>query len=293
MRGRAFAPGHITGFFEIADGAREARKKGSRGAGVNLSLGVYTSVEVHAADRGSIDISINGKSSEAATTRRAVELLAGARRLRVKVDSQVALPVGQGLGMSAAGALSTALALGQALGRPVTHLEAGRAAHVAEIEERTGLGDVAAQLCGGWEMRVRAGFPPIGQVDRFLVPPQDIAVCVCGRPVSTRSVLTDRDGRKRISALGRSCMRRILAKPTLPNFFELSFMFAAGTGLAEEGALALAREVGERGLGMASVSMIGNSVFAVGQAEGLVKLMRPHGEVFLCRTATCGAGPVV
>jgi pantoate kinase len=254
---------------------------------------VYTSVEVQPAERRSIDISINGRRADASTTWRTVALLVGGRRLRVKVDSRMALPVAQGLGMSAAGALSTALALGQALGRPVTHLDAGRAAHVAEIMERTGLGDVAAQLCGGWELRVRAGFPPFGQVDRFLVPPRDVAVCVSGRPVPTRSVLTDRDSRKRISALGRRCMRRILEKPTLANFFGLSFEFASGTGLADEGALALAREVGERGLGMASVSMIGNSVFAVGKADGLVKLMRPHGEVFLCRTATCGAGPVV
>lgn len=293
MIAKAFAPGHITGFFGIFDRARDPLRRGSLGAGVNLTRGVLTSVDVCEAAEQGIDIRINGRSSKAGTTYRAVRHLIGRSRLKVIVESQVSLPIGQGLGMSAAGALSTALALGSALKNPRTHLQAGRAAHVAEIEERTGLGDVAAQVRGGWEVRVRPGYPPFGLVDRFLAPPEEMAICVSGRPVPTRSVLTDPVSRRRINRAGRECMRRMLGAPTMANFFELSLDFAARTGLAEERSLALANEIRSRGLGRASVSMIGNSVFAVGRIGEIADLMRPHGEVFLCRTDVCGAGPVV
>ena len=290
MRAKAFAPGHITGFFEILDGPRDPLLKGSRGAGVNLSLGVLTSVDVRKAPRQAINITLNGTRCEAATTLRAVRLLLGKRRLEVDVESRVELPVGQGFGMSAAGALSASLALGAVLG--IGHLEAGSAAHQAEIEERTGLGDVVAQLRGGWEMRLRPGYPPHGLVDRLLVPRQRIALCVCGDPVPTKGVLADPLKRNRICLAGHAAAGKLQAAPTLEEFFSLSRDFAKETGLAGEAALKLADDIVDAGLGMASVSMIGNSVFAVGNTNDIVRLMKARGRVFVCETDSCGAGPV-
>jgi pantoate kinase len=290
MRAKAFAPGHITGFFEILDGPRDPLRKGSRGAGVNLSLGVLTSVEVRKAPRQAVRITINGKRSEAATTLSAVRLLLGKKRLEVDVDSRVELPVGQGFGMSAAGALSASLALGAVVG--LGHLDAGSAAHRAEIEERTGLGDVAAQMRGGWEMRLRPGYPPHGLVDRLLVPSQRIALCVCGDPVPTKGVLVDPKKRKRICRAGHAAIGKLQEAPTMEKFFSLSRAFAKTTGLAGEAALRLADDIVDGGLGMASVSMIGNSVFAVGNINDIVRLMKHRGNVFLCATDSRGAGPV-
>jgi pantoate kinase len=287
MRAAAFAPGHITGFFEILDAPGDPLRKGSCGAGVNLSLGVLSTVEVQKAARQAIRIRINGKKADAATTLRAVELLIGKRMLDVEIESRSALPVGQGFGMSAAGALSTSLALGSLL--RLTHLQAGQAAHLAEISERTGLGDVAAQLRGGWEMRLRAGYPPHGLVDRFLAPKTNVALCVCGDPVPTKTVLADPVKRKRICRRGHQAMRRIRAAPTLEEFFSLALDFARSTGLAGERSLSLADEITERGLGLASVSMIGNSVFAVGRIPRLARLMRSRGRVNVCATDDCGA----
>jgi pantoate kinase len=192
--------------------------------------------------------------------------------------------------MSAAGALSASLALGPLL--QMTHLQAGRAAHLAEIEERTGLGDVAAQLRGGWEMRLRPGYPPYGLVDRFIVPNSRIALCVCGDPVPTKSVLTDPLKRRMIRLAGRNAMERIQETPTLEEFFSLSLEFAKRTGLAADGPLSLADEIINRRLGLASVSMIGNSVFAVGRIPDIARLMKGRGTVFVCATDMCGAGPV-
>ncbi|HHD16061.1 MAG TPA: hypothetical protein ENK47_05075, partial [Euryarchaeota archaeon] len=39
LRGNGFCPGHITGFFSIHDSGKDLLRIGSRGAGVNISLG--------------------------------------------------------------------------------------------------------------------------------------------------------------------------------------------------------------------------------------------------------------
>ena len=291
-RAKAFAPGHITGFFEICDRPVDPLRRGSRGAGVNLSSGVLTVVDAVESPVQSIDIRLNGKRAEAATTLRAVRELVGRKRLSVRIRSEMQLPVGQGLGMSAAGALSTSLALASVLGGGSTLLRAGAAAHRAEVLERTGLGDVAAQLRGGWEIRVRPGFPPYGLVDRFLAPEMAMAICVSGEPVPTKKALSDPAMRMTVNHVGRNCMKAMLAHPTLEKFFELSYDFSRKSGLASKESLLLVEEILTRRAGLASVSMIGNSVFAVGRISELRDIMNGHGRVFVCRTDLGGATAV-
>jgi len=293
MNGKAFSPGHITGFFEICDGPSDPLRKGSRGAGVNLSLGVLTTVEATDASGQTVDIRLNGEKARADTTRMAVRELIGRRKLRVKVRSDVQLPVGQGLGMSAAGALSTALALTTALKLQHSLHRAGEAAHTAEVLSRTGLGDVSGQVRGGWEIRVRPGFPPYGFVDRMLVSKKKLAICVSGEPVATKRVLGDPAMRRVINRTGRECMVEMLRRPTLDNFFSLSYRFARRTGLASKDSLVLVEEILSNNLGLASVSMIGNSVFAVGDIAGIRSLMKGRGRVYVCESDQCGATLVV
>jgi len=292
MNGKAFAPGHITGFFEIFDRPADPLRKGSRGAGVNLSLGVLTAVEARPSGRQSVDILLNGRKAPADTTLRAVRQVLGRRKLEVLVRSDFRLPVGQGLGMSAAGALSAALALSGALGLPQTLHQAARAAHSAEIASRTGLGDVSGQLRGGWEIRVRPGLPPRGFVDRMLAPDMPVAVCVFGEPVPTKGVLSDPAMRRSVNRAGRGCVVAMLRRPTLDNFFRLSKRFARLSGLASREALSLVEEIQKRRLGMAGVSMIGNSVFAVGDVPAIADLMKGRGRVFRCSTDSRGARAV-
>ena len=44
-QGEAFCPGHVTAFFEVVEDP-DPRRKGSRGAGLSLSLGVKTMARV-------------------------------------------------------------------------------------------------------------------------------------------------------------------------------------------------------------------------------------------------------
>src|SRR5688572_17216798 len=114
--GEAFCPGHVTAFFVVHDDPNP-RVKGSRGAGLSLSLGVRTLVRVRDAPRPSIDILVNGRRQKAEVTRWVVEKLVGSRSMEIKVLSETPLPMSQGFGVSAAAALSTALALDEALGQ--------------------------------------------------------------------------------------------------------------------------------------------------------------------------------
>lgn len=56
MKAAAFAPGHISGFFEPIYQNQNADRSGSRGAGINISLGATSQVTVKSSVDQTIDI---------------------------------------------------------------------------------------------------------------------------------------------------------------------------------------------------------------------------------------------
>ncbi len=269
---KAFAPAHITGFFIIHDG-EDPLKTGSCGAGLSLDDGAVT--EVTSSDR--TEIFLNGKPGEAATSLSIIRMLADRP---VRVDTRLQIPVGGGLGASAAGAVSTALALNQHLGLNKTMNELLYAAHFAEVTNRTGLGDVSGMSSGGIEIRLKPGVP--FAIDRIPVPPMYIYYVYFG-PLSTKSVLSDAREKAKINGVGRKCLKSLLDKPTFPEFMRLSRAFAVETGLISAKALDAVNAVESHG-GMASMAMLGDTVFATAP-DGLAEF----GEVR--RAAIDMAGP--
>ncbi len=282
MQAEAFAPGHITGFFEIVF-TDDPLSTGSRGAGLCLQLGARSKVVVEQATRQSIKVVVNGKRSEAAVTKSAVSKLLDNERLTVTISANLDLPQSQGFGMSAAGALSAALALSDILGRDMH--EAFEAAHVAEVENRTGLGDIAAVMTAGITVRIAPGLPPIGTVQRIDGAP-DVVLAVVGKKLLTKDILTDPAKRDAINRSGSEKVRLILEEPTLGRLMELSSEFAIETGLARKEVLDAVNAASK--LGSASMSMLGNSVFAVGDIEGLVRVLSEFGEVWVTKVDTRG-----
>jgi pantoate kinase len=282
----AFAPGHITAFFEIHDGHPDLARRGSRGAGVNLELGVLTHVRAARAPEQRIDVWLDEVPSEAAVTKQAVRNLLGKSALHVEVRSQVQLPVSQGFGMSGAGALSTALALAKALRLPKS--DAVIAAHKAEVEQRTGLGDVIAQVQGGIEVRTAPGLPPWGSCGRVMGE-AELVLCVLAGPLETRAVLGDAKARERIQKAGKAAMLAFQEKPTLQGLFRVGKQFSVDSGLATLDILKAIRVVELAG-GMASQSMLGHSVFAYGSEPGAIEAaLKGQGETFRVRIEPTGA----
>ena len=275
-RARAFSPGHITGFFEICDTSPNPYEQGSRGAGLNLSLGAFSTVEIIEEKKKRIDIILNGKYHGAPVTRYAVDRLLGKRNLHVVARVETQLPLGQGFGMSAAGSLSTTWALGHLL--HLSSKEVLVAAHCAEVELRTGLGDVAAMSVGGFEIRETPG---IG--GRILSFPCDKAIVatVVGPTVRTGDILGNSLFRKRICEEGRKCTNALLCSPSLPHFFELSKTFVTETRLASPRVLQVLSSV--RNYGHVSMCCLGNSLFALGENPKLGEELGRFGRVYCCR----------
>ncbi|RLG38378.1 MAG: hypothetical protein DRN91_02830 [Candidatus Alkanophagales archaeon] len=258
---KAYSPSHITGFFEIIRHESPLRT-GSVGCGVALEAGCVVEVRFsESIDERKHRILINGVETDAKTTKLVVERLAGKP---VIVDIKLEVPVGCGFGASAAGTLSTALALNELFSLKMSLNRLAQLAHVAEVTNKTGLGDIIAQSYGGVVIRLSPGPPGVGVVDK--IPCGSVEVgAVAFRELPTKEVLDDEDAKRRINEAGRRAMRDLMQAPSLENFMRLSKRFAYETGLvSERGKDAI--EAVEAAGGLASVAMLGDTVFAVGLA---------------------------
>lgn len=272
---RAFAPSHISGIF-IIDIKKDPIHSGSMGAGVCLEDGAITTV--HTAQETTIKI--NGATSEAATTLSAIRLLTARP---VLVETQLCVPVSAGFGASAAGALSATLAVNEALSLDHTFNDLANAAHVADVKNRTGLGDVAGMTCGGVDIRNYAGIPPVGRIDRIPCR-NEIVSWVSFGEISTRSVLSDEIRKKSINREGRLRLKELIRKPTLDNFFRQSLEFAKQIDLMSP-EVRDAIEAVEASGGFASQAMLGETVFAINDNGALSEF----GDVSLSRISHTGA----
>ena len=283
--GEAFCPGHATAFFEVHEDPNP-RAKGSRGAGLSLSLGVKTVARVREATRSSLDIIVNERRQKAEVTQRVVEKLTGPRSLEIKILSETPLPVSQGFGVSAAAALSTALALNEALGRGLPRDELVAIAHETEVECGTGLGDVVPASLGGMDLRWKPGAPGYSEVRTFPVQ-ADLLLAVLGQEIPTKNILRDAPKVAAINRVGGALVDEFSRSPSFERLFDLGNRFAEETGLASRTMLEVIRA--SRMFGRATMAMLGNSLFATGKSEQLASLYRKFGTLQRCEVDNEGA----
>ncbi len=273
--GKAFAPAHISGIF-IIDIKKDPIHSGSMGAGLCLDDGAVTTVQT----AQETTIKINGAVTEAATTLSALKLLTAKP---VLVETQVGVPVSAGFGASAAGAMSAALAVNEVLSLDLSFNDLANAAHIAEVKNRTGLGDVAGMTCGGIDIRKRAGIPPVGRIDRIPCRNEIVSWISFGE-ISTRSVLSDGIKKKSINKAGRLSLKELIKKPSLHNFFLQSCEFAKQIDLMSP-KVRDAIEAVEASGGLASQAMLGETVFAINDNGALSEF----GNVRMSRISNAGA----
>jgi len=283
--GEAFCPGHATAFFEVHEDP-DPRAKGSRGAGLSLSLGVRTVAKVREARRSSLDIMVNERRQKAEVTQRVVEKLTGSRSLEIKILSETPLPVSQGFGVSAAAALSTALALDEALGGGLPRDELVAIAHETEVECATGLGDVVPASLGGMDLRWKPGAPGYSELRTFPVQ-ADLLLVVLGQEIPTKSILRDAPKVATINRVGGALVDEFSRSPSFERLFDLGNRFAEETGLANRTMLEVIRA--SRMFGRATMAMLGNSLFATGNSEQLASLYRKFGTLQRCEVDNEGA----
>ncbi len=249
MKAKAYCPGHITGIFTIEDQEPDYAKKGSRGLGFCTELGA-TSEVTFTPGTGQINITVNGKKSDAPVTKMALQLMLPKLDLDITASIELQTPMCQGFGMSAAGTFATCLAAATALNIPEPMKESLTATHLAEIDMGSGLGDAVAMATGGFVQRLAPGIlhpdspgkqandaaPPRPNAIRLDTPDTEVLFCILGPKLSTKDIIQSAEMKDTISREGAKFLTLFDEKPDFDNFLTLSNKFARDTGL-------LAREI--------------------------------------------------
>jgi pantoate kinase len=273
---KAFSPAGISSFFEICDNAPDGapmtdfERIGSRGGGFVIQKGVHTQAEVTAAKGNTIEIYINGQlAPEAETTRTVAETLLAKthKKYAITIGHRVEVPIGAGFGSSAAGALSTALALSNALGLELTYNQLGRIAHATEVKCKTGLGTVGPIMLGGCILTVEPGAPGIGVIDRIPLSTDYAVVTGVFGSTPTKQVLSSPEKKEIINRWGKKTLEEILAEPSLENFLVCCREFAEKAGFMTERLRQLVHLAEKAGAIGAAQNMVGEAVHALTREE--------------------------
>lgn len=276
---QAFCPGHLTCAFQPFR-TGDPLESGSRGIGIRLGLGARARAEER--DDGDIRIRIDGVLSEAPVTRKAVEGVAGGRGFDIEIRN--GLPVSQGFGMSAAGAIAASLCVADVVGASAE--DAFRAAHSADVLCGGGLGDVDA-IASGFPVPVRMSPGFSGSVADAGIRIRGITLAVLGPKMVTGSVLSDPQVSDRIARAGSAAIEEFMSAPSEDMLYRCSGRFSSDAGLESPGiadALSRLRGEGYR----AGMCMLGNSVFTDAPEREARRILGRRVEVHSCRPYSGG-----
>ena len=268
-----FAPCHVTAFFVPNIQPKEPARTGSWGAGLCLGTGVVATVEAEEADQGKIEVTRRHADGDAKVTREALRQVLGDRPIHVDCEVVEGAPAGRGFGVSAASSLAAAFALARCLGEGRSL--AMKAAHLAEVRYRTGLGDVVSSFLGGAVLRTSPGIAPYGSQKR-LPAKGDVVALTMGDEIDTEALLRDEATMETVTEVGRECTEAVAENPSLEAIFDAGARFTQDAGLVDDGVLQAMRTAQEGGKAMAA--MLGNTLIAYGDTETLVDVLDRHGD---------------
>ena len=232
----------------------------SLGMGFTVSDGV----EARAVQHHNSTVYFNESEIEFPTVRAVVTGLAPTT---VRVDLRSELPLSSGFGLSGASALATAFAVNKLFSLGKSEEELAMLAHVAEVENLTGLGDVCGQYHGGCLAKLEEGHP-LAAVP-LPVEEQPIYYRYFG-PISTREILRDPIRKASINQAAERALvwiKEMAAQPStsvldFPSCISISKTFAVDSGLLEHAEVRDTIRHVEDGGGSASMIMLGNAVFS-------------------------------
>ena len=262
MNATAFAPGNVSGVFKIVRDD-DPRRMHSLGMGFTVLHGVTATVS----EAPGVEIAFNGEVFDFATVRDVVEALS---IHPVKVTLESSLPLSGGFGLSGASALATAYALNAGFELGLDERALGMVAHVAEVKNLTGLGDVCGQFRGGCLAKLVPG-DPLGAV--ALPIPEQAVFYRYFSPIVTSEILGD-PGRSAcindaadtaLSDIGRLADRGIAA---FGEYISVARRFSVESNLLlDPDVRRIIAEVEAAG-GAASMIMLGNAVFSTIAFDG-------------------------
>jgi pantoate kinase len=301
---KAFSPSGISSFFEICDSTpngspiSDPEKAGARGGGFGIQKGTTTKVTVSSVETNCIRVFINRKETpEAETTKLVAQMLLEQvdKAYDVTIMHKVDVPIGAGFGSSAAGALTTALALSRALDLSLTYNQLGKLAHVAEVKCKTGLGTVGALMLGGCVLTLEPGAPGIALLDRIPISADHVVVAGVFDLIPTKEVLSSPEKRRQVNKYGRKTLECILSEPSLENFLACCLSFAEEADFMTPRLRGLAKLAEKAGAIGAAQNMVGEAIHALTTLENVENMVHafkrvlPREKIIVARVDVQGA----
>ncbi|SVA84670.1 uncharacterized protein METZ01_LOCUS137524 [marine metagenome] len=247
---------------------------GSTGIGIILPQGVHCAVVKEQSEIKHNVVIRAGTSVEDPVTLRALELLGFANK-GLTVYLRHDLPLGSGFGISGASALAACMELEKNLDLCV------KAAHQAEVEFRTGLGDVIAiaesihtNIFPSIVVRQTPGYG--GETQSFPIG-EKFAVCISGVGRDTSEIITDK---KWIEIINSAALGIQISKPNIRSSIKIGRLFTEKSGLVNDN---ISHILDEMPIGsVSSVAHLGTSIVATSEdMTTLVEKLSEFGKVRL------------
>ena len=267
----SFAPGHISLTFAVWPDDNPL-KMGSTGIGLVLPKGVHCAVVDEQLASPKNRIICKGEEIDDPVTLRALEILGFADK-GLTVYMRRDLPIGFGMGISGASALSACLEVEKDIGKCIS------ASHQAEVEFKTGLGDVMAISKSLSEnifpaIAVRES-PGYGGTVRVTPADSKIVLCLSGLGRDTSEILNDPQWIKIINTASLGIQ---LSNASLRSAIKIGRLFTEKTGLVNEN---ISEMLGKLPMGaVASIAHLGTSIVATSNdITSLKEALSDYGEV--------------
>ena len=267
---KAFAPGNISGLFKIIAN-KDPAKMHSLGWGFTISDGV--TVSATRASNDTTQIRFNRETIDFPTVFSALRDLTDTP-IDVGIISN--LPLSSGFGLSGASALAALIAANQLFNLGKTQHELAMVAHVAEVRNLTGLGDVCAQHNGGCLVKTRVGHP-LSAISIDL-PPTPVHWRHFGK-IRTSKILADHKRHQRINNAADKALaliqNTVSNNPSinLSDLIPLALDFAESSGLLVDEHVKNSISQAQSNGGVATMIMLGNAVFSTAPFSGSTKTM--------------------
>ena len=267
----SFAPGHISLTFAIHSNS-DLLKMGSTGLGIVLPQGVYCSIiDEKRVEKENI-IFVENKILDDPVVSRAIELLGyGNKGLSVYLRRD--LPIGSGFGISGASALAACLELDKNLHNCVL------AAHQAEIEYKTGLGDVvaiaSALSVGDFPLIVERNTPGINGETKTYNVKNKLVICVSGLGRNTSDIISSPTWSEIINGVS---LNLNITDYDVRSVIKTGRIFTEKSGLITENLVEILDSIPMGAV--SSVAHLGTSIVAVSDnVKDLVSSLEKYGEV--------------
>ena len=265
---KAFAPANISCIFKIFH-HKNPRWMGSYGVGFTLNKGVIADASI--ASRN--EVIFNNRLINFPTV---MSLIKKLTNKKIRIDIKSNLPLGCGFGLSGASALASSYAINKLLRLKKSNKELAIISHIAEVENKTGLGDVVNQFYGGFCMKLK----PSSYFSVKKLPMHDIDVyCRYFSKISTKSVIANSKLRKAINTAADNSLKNIESiirdknkRVQFKDIIKISKEFAVKSALLHDIKTISAIKNIAKNNGNASMIMLGNAVFSDKHFAAAMKL---------------------